>query len=50
MLELLNKIPENVGWVIVGVLGALCAMLLWKLGATVVEMIQERLEEEEIEE
>ena len=32
MLELLCKIPENVGWMLVGVVGTLCVIMAVKLG------------------
>lgn len=50
MMNFINTIPENIGWVIVGVVGTLCAMMLFKLGKIVVEMIKLRLEDEEAEE
>lgn len=47
MLELICNIPENVGWIIVGVVGTLCAVMIWKLGKLCVEMWKEWHEEEE---
>jgi hypothetical protein len=47
MLEMLCKIPENIGWVIVGAVGMLCAIMLVKLGKIVAEMIKDRIEENE---
>jgi len=47
MMNFINTIPENIGWVAVGVVGTLCAMMLFKLGKIVVEMIKSRLEDED---
>ena len=45
MLEMICAIPENIGWVMVGAVGMLCAVMLVKLGKVVVEMIKYRIEE-----
>lgn len=45
MLEMICRIPENIGWVIVGAVGMLCAVMLIKLGKVIVEMIKYRIEE-----
>lgn len=52
MLELLCKIPENVGWMLVGVVGTLCVIMAVKLGKLFVQMWKEWHEpdEEECEE
>ncbi len=50
MLELINAIPENIGWVIVGFTGCLCCQMILKLGKCLWEMWQERREEDEEEE
>ena len=50
MLEMLNAIPENIGWVIVGVSGTMCAMMMFKLCCLFSKMIQLRFEDEESEE
>ena len=47
MLEMICAIPENIGWVMVGAVGMLCAVMLVKLGKIVVEMIKDRIEENE---
>jgi hypothetical protein len=47
MLEMICKIPENIGWVAVGAVGMLCAVMLVKLGGIIVEAIKSRLEDEE---
>ena len=49
MLELLCKIPDHIGWMLVGVAGTLCAVMMYKLGKLFVEMWREWHEEEEIE-
>lgn len=45
MLEMIRAIPENIGWVMVGAVGMLCAVMLVKLGGVIVEAIKERREE-----
>lgn len=50
MLEMICKIPENIGWVIVGAVGMLCVVMLVKLGKIVVEVIKDRIAENESEE
>lgn len=47
MLEMICAIPENIGWVMVGAVGMLCVVMLVKLGKIVVEMIKDRIEENE---
>lgn len=42
MLTLLCKIPENVGWVLVGVASTLLAIILIELGKIVVDSIRLR--------
>ena len=49
MMNLICNIPEEIGWVLVGILGTLCAMMAVKLGKVFVEMWRE-WHEEEIEE
>jgi hypothetical protein len=43
MLTLLCKIPENIGWVLVGVASTLLAMVLIELGKIVVDSIRLRI-------
>ena len=50
MLEMIYTIPENIGWVIVGVSGTVCAVMLFKLGKLFVQMLKEYCEEENEEE
>jgi hypothetical protein len=47
MLEMICTIPENIGWMMVGAVGMLCAVMLVKLGAVIVDAIKSRLEDEE---
>ena len=46
MLELIYAIPENIGWVLVGIAGTLCAMMAYKLGKLFVQMWKDRREDE----
>lgn len=50
MLEMLNTIPNEIGWVIVGVSGTMCTMMMFKLCGLFSKMIQMRFEDEEGEE
>jgi hypothetical protein len=50
MLELLCKIPDHIGWMLVGIVGTLCAVMLVKLGKLFVQMWKERHEEDNEEE
>ena len=45
MLEMICKIPENIGWIMVGAVGMICLMVLSALLWVVVEAIKERIEE-----
>ena len=47
MLELINAIPEEIGWTLVGAVGTLCAVMAVKVGKVFVEMWRERHEIEE---
>lgn len=51
MMNFLNTIPENVGWVMVGATGMLCAIALVMLGKCIFDIIVERImwEDEENE-
>ena len=42
MLEMICTIPENIGWMMVGIAGTLCAVALVALGKTIVEAIKAR--------
>lgn len=49
MLELLCKIPENIGWALVGAATTILVELLIGLGKIAVEAIRSRIEDEEEE-
>ena len=49
MMEWICAIPDSIGWTLVGIMGTLCAVMMWKLGKLFVEMWRE-WHEEEIEE
>ena len=49
MMNWICAIPDSIGWVLVGVLGTLCAMMAIKLGKVFVEMWREWHEENEEE-
>ena len=51
MLEMICRIPESIGWTIVGALGMLCAVMLVKLGKIFVQMWKDyhKDEAEEVE-
>lgn len=46
MLELICKIPDHTGWMMVGALGMVCVMMGWKLGKLIYDSIKERLEDD----
>lgn len=50
MLELLCKILDDIGWTLVGILGALCGVMLYNLGKILVQMWKDRHEEDNEEE
>lgn len=47
MFELLFRIPENIGWVIVGALGMLTAIMTAKVGKIIYSAIRDRLTDDE---
>lgn len=47
MLELICRIPDHIGWMMVGALGMACAMMGWKLGKLIYDSIKDRLEDNE---
>lgn len=49
MLELIYRIPEHIGWMLVGAVGAYVSVAGWMLGATIYKAIKERMEDEECE-
>jgi hypothetical protein len=44
------SIPEEIGWVVVGALGMLCLEMCGLLIGTVVDMVRERIMDDEAEE
>ena len=50
MLELICRIPDHIGWMMVGALGMACAVMGWKVGKMIYIAIKERLEEDNEEE
>ena len=50
MLERLCKIPDHIGWMLVGIVGTLWAVMLVKLGKLFVQMWKEWHEEDNEEE
>jgi hypothetical protein len=49
MLELINAIPDEIGWSLVGAAGTVCVIMAVKVGKIFVEMWRERREIEEEE-
>lgn len=49
MLEMICAIPEEIGWVLVGFVGAFALMMIVKLGKVIVEAVKERLEDDDEE-
>lgn len=49
MLEMICRIPESIGWAIVGALAMLCAIMLVKLGKIFVQMWKDYHEDEAAE-
>ena len=49
MLEMLCKIPENVGWAIVGALGMACVIMGVYVGRIIFIAIKDRLTDDEEE-
>ena len=47
MMTLINAIPDHIGWMIVGAVGMLALEMLGLLVGTVVDMVRERLQDEE---
>lgn len=47
MLEMICAIPEEIGWVLVGFVGAFALMMAIKLGKVIIEVIKERMEDDE---
>lgn len=49
MMNLINAIPDHIGWMIVGAVGMLALEMLGLLIGTVVNMVRERMMDEEEE-
>lgn len=49
MMNLINAIPDHIGWMIVGAVGMLALEMLGLLIGTVVDMVRERMMDEEEE-
>ena len=47
MLELIYRIPGNIGWVIVGAVGMLTAIMAGKVGRIIYMAIRDRLTDDE---
>ena len=47
MFELLFRIPDNIGWIIVGTLGMLAAIMTAKVGKIIYIAIHDRLTDDE---
>ena len=50
IMNLINAIPEHIGWIIVGAVGMLCLEMLGLVISTVVDMVRERMMDDEAEE
>jgi hypothetical protein len=49
MLEMICRIPDSIGWAIVGALAMLCAIMFVKLGKIFVQMWKDHHEDEDEE-
>ena len=47
MMNLICAIPEYIGWMLVGALGAYASVAGWMLGRTIYKAIVERFEDED---
>ena len=47
MMTLINAIPDHIGWVLVGAVGMLALEMCGLLIGTVVDMVRERMMDEE---
>ena len=50
MMNFINAIPESTGWIMVGVLGTLVVLMGGLLIRTAVQMVRERMMDDEAEE
>ena len=46
MLKMICAIPEEIGWALVGFVGAFTLMMAIKVGKAILEAIKERMEED----
>jgi hypothetical protein len=44
MLEMINSIPDSIGWTIVGFMACLCVIMFVKVGKTLVQMYHDHTE------
>ena len=49
MIEMLCRIPDHIGWMMVGALGVACCVMGWKVGKMIYIAIKERMEDDEDE-
>ena len=49
MMTLINAIPDHIGWMIVGAVGMLALEILGLLIGTVIDMVRERMMDDEEE-
>lgn len=49
MMTLINAIPDHIGWVLVGAVGMLALEMLGLLIGTVVDMVRERMMDDDEE-
>lgn len=47
MLEIINAIPDSVGWALVGATGMLCVVMLIKVIKILVQMYKDRKEDQD---
>lgn len=48
MMNFIYSIPENIGWVLVGMVACLCIEAFGLLIGTVIQAIKERMEDDEV--
>ena len=47
LLELICRIPDHIGWMLVGAVGAYASVAGWMVGKMIYKAIKERLEDDE---
>ena len=50
MMNLINAIPDHIGWMMVGALGMACCVMSWQVGKVIYIAIKERMMDDEAEE